>query len=96
MTPEFYNKIKTCHSLRYVKFDKLDNANVQMDTIEANSNVNQWILKLKHNTITQKVKNRLQNMLSKQNDNSLFVHSKESKLNSIPQITQTFKILPLL
>ena len=94
ITSQFYDKIKNCHSLRKVNFEIYDDAHAYLDIIEVNSHVKAWDIHFGDEAITETVKERLAQMLSDKNDNSLFVSSSFNKLDDIPQMTQMFRISP--
>ena len=96
MASQLFDKIKHCHSLQCVKFNDINDAHGQLDVIEANLNVKHWTIDFENKTISTSAKERLQKMLSDRNDNSLIVSSKNGELNDIPQISQQFKISPVI
>ena len=63
LTTEFYDMIKNCHSLRSVTFIENEHAHTQLDVIEGNSNVNQWIIDFRLGDIDKSVKERVQEIL---------------------------------
>ena len=93
-TPEFFDRIKDCCSLRSVNFDELEDPQTQLDIIEANLNVRACTIDFRYDTITERLVERVQKMLSDRSDNSLFVYSYGGILNDIPQITQQFRVFP--
>ena len=84
-----------CNSLRSVTFNHISDIKAQLDVIQANHNVKQWVLNLAHVDITKSYGERLQQILSEKNDNSLVVYKAQKKVSKIPQSTQLFKILPV-
>ena len=92
LTPQFCDIICNCKSLRSVEFYKIEDAHYYLDIIEANSHVKTWTIEFENRAITNSVKERLAQMLSDRNDNSLFVKNNSSKLENISQV---FKISPV-
>ena len=70
----------------------MEDAHYYLDIIEANSHVKTWTIDFNDRAITNSVEERLAQILSDRNDNSLLVKNDSSKLKNIPQI---FKISPV-
>ena len=94
MAPQFYDKINNCHSLRSVRFERIEDVHAQLDAIEAYQSVKQWIIDFGYIDISNCVEERLRKMLSERSYNSLLFENHKGKLE-IAQITQQFKISPV-
>ena len=94
-TSDFYDKIKNCKSLRRVKFISLHGADAQLETISSNFNIKQSELEFRECDITESIVEKVDELLSEKNDNSVFVHDNE-KFKSISKISQIFNISPIL
>ena len=94
LTTEFYDKIKQCQSLRSVKFIDIHDVDSQLDVIESNSNIQQVYLKLYDYLITSSIKERIKELQSVRDDNSLFIVDND-KLEDICLISQIFNISPI-
>ena len=84
--------IKNCKSLRSVEFYIMEDAHYYLDIIEANTHVKTWTIEFENRAIDERVIERLAQILSDRNDNSLFVKNDSNKLKNIPQV---FKISPV-
>ena len=71
-----------------------ENIEAQLKLIANDSSAKQWRLKVKCKDHTVSFKNKIQELLSKRKDNSLYVYNKYGKLDDLPQISQNFNICP--
>ena len=92
MTSAFYEEIKKTHSSIHVKLDSIKGVDDLLDAVEANLNARQCIIDFGDVDINDDVKERLQDILSIRNDNSLVFYSSKGQLDDIPLCSQLFKI----
>ena len=95
MTFEFYEKISNCSSLRLVEFKNLMDPYNQMLAVKSNPNVKHWTIDFTSQSITNLMKNKLNDLLSNLNDNSLYVYNEDGKLDEVDKITQLFNVSPI-
>ena len=75
ITNELYDKITNCHSLRVVKFIGIKGLENQLEAIETNHKVKQWVLSIKSGEITRKAVKRIQTILLNTNESLVYVSS---------------------
>ena len=68
-------KIEESQSIRAVNFKRNTDVHSQLNTIQTCLHIKKWNLSISHESINEKVIQRLQDLLSGRNDNSLFVSS---------------------
>ena len=66
-------KIKESHSILILRFAEEIDIYSQLDTIETCPHIKQWKLNIINDTINEKIIQRLQNLLSERNDNSIYI-----------------------
>ena len=94
ITERFYEMIKNCNTLRKVRIHGVHHIEACLEVIETNKNVKQWELEVHSKDITPSIKNRINSMLSKRNDNSLIIEG-DNISEHIPLITQLFEVSPV-
>ena len=89
--------ISKCSSVRSIQFRLVKYVDILLDVVKANQNVRQWIVHLEEDEFTDYERQRLQDTMLSRNDNSIIVYNNISqKIDLIPQITQTFRVSPIL
>ena len=68
--------IKKCQSIRAVELTCVKCTKSLLDTMQKTSSVQQWKLFIHPSEITESFKNKLLELLSKRNDNSVFVYDR--------------------
>ena len=86
-----YDKVRHCKSLRTVKFIQLNNPDAQLEIINSNSNIKQTELEFRKCDITESIVEKVDELLSQRNDNSVFIYYDE-KFKNVSKISQIFNI----